>query len=146
VAEGEPEENIELIKRLARQHIKSENTIILLAITMGDDFQNQSGVTLAKEADKHGRRTLGVLTKVRSVVATRSAGADVSQPDLVQEGEFDNWLPVLTGKVNALRLGYHVVKVRALGQLYLLIAERLGITEPHDDAAPPGHVFRRRSC
>ena len=76
MADGEAPENIELIKQLARAHIQSENTIILLAVTMADDFQNQAGVALAKEADPDRRRTLGVLTKVRSQHAIRETGTE----------------------------------------------------------------------
>lgn len=59
-----------------------------------EDFQNQPSVTMAREADPTGARTLGVLTK----------------PDRVEEGVFDNWKPVLEGKEQKLHHGYYVVK------------------------------------
>jgi hypothetical protein len=61
---------------------------------MLEDFQNQAGVTLAREADPKGKRTLGVLTK----------------PDRVEEGVFSKWKPVLEGTENKLVHGYYVVK------------------------------------
>ena len=51
-------------------------------------------MTLAKEADPTGKRTLGVLTK----------------PDRIEEGTFGNWKPVLEGKEQKLLHGYYVVK------------------------------------
>jgi hypothetical protein len=73
-------------------------------LVSSEDFQNQPSVTLAKEADPSGKRTLGVLTK----------------PDRIEEGTFGNWKPVLEGKEQKLLHGYYVVKnpdPKQLGQL-----------------------------
>jgi hypothetical protein len=61
---------------------------------LAEDFQNQPSVTLAREADPLGVRTLGVLTK----------------PDRVEEGTFSIWKPVLEGQEQRLHHGYYVVK------------------------------------
>ncbi|EJC99594.1 uncharacterized protein FOMMEDRAFT_148530 [Fomitiporia mediterranea MF3/22] len=93
VADGEDPRSIDLIQNLVRDNI-SGNALILLAITMRDDIQNQKAALLAKEADPNGERTIGVLTK----------------PDTLQNGEYDQWLDVLTGRKHQLTHGYYVTK------------------------------------
>ncbi|UZJ57500.1 hypothetical protein CBS101457_006820 [Exobasidium rhododendri] len=94
VGENENKGNIDLVKNSIVKAIKKPNCVILLVITMSEDYQTQPGVTLAKEADPHGKRTLGVLTK----------------PDRVEEGVFQNWKPILEGTEQKLLHGYYVVK------------------------------------
>ncbi|CAO1614997.1 unnamed protein product [Sympodiomycopsis kandeliae] len=81
VAEGESLGDVQLIEQLVRTTIAKQNTVILLTINASDDIQNQSGFKLAREADPHGKRTIGVLTKT----------------DLIQEGDSERWLKMLMG-------------------------------------------------
>lgn len=53
----------------------------------------QQIVRLAKEADKEGRRTIGVLTKA----------------DTIEHETHDRWLPIMKNEQYPLRLGYFVV-------------------------------------
>ncbi|CAG8503421.1 7610_t:CDS:2 [Diversispora eburnea] len=83
---------IDLIKELVKEYIKKEQSIIIATITCRDEIDNQAIVTLAKEADPAGRRTLGVLTK----------------PDTIERGTHDIWLKILRGEAHKLSLGYYV--------------------------------------
>lgn len=60
---------------------------------MSDDIQNQKAALLAREVDPHGRRTIGVLTKVDTV---RS------------KADIDIWLKVVMGLREPLAHGYYV--------------------------------------
>ncbi|KZO95026.1 hypothetical protein CALVIDRAFT_565135 [Calocera viscosa TUFC12733] len=84
---------IELIKSMVREYLIG-TSIILVAITMRDDIDNQAAILEARKADPDGTRTIGVLTK----------------PDTLQEGEEEQWLPVVQNLKNSLRLGYYVTK------------------------------------
>ncbi|KZO95027.1 hypothetical protein CALVIDRAFT_187292 [Calocera viscosa TUFC12733] len=84
---------IELIKSMVKEYIVG-NSIILVAITLRDDIDNQAAILEARRADPEGNRTIGVLTK----------------PDTLQVGEESQWLPVVQNIKNHLRLGYFVTK------------------------------------
>ncbi|RHZ78966.1 hypothetical protein Glove_153g49 [Diversispora epigaea] len=85
---------INLIEELVKEYIKKEQSIIIATITCRDEIDNQAIVTLAKEADPAGRRTLGVLTK----------------PDTIEAATHEIWLKILRGEAHKLSLGYYVVK------------------------------------
>ncbi|KAF6262011.1 P-loop containing nucleoside triphosphate hydrolase protein [Scenedesmus sp. NREL 46B-D3] len=85
--------NVELVQQLVKHYISSTRAIIVATITCKDDIDNQLIVQLAREADKDGRRTIGVLTKA----------------DMIEPGTHHTWLPVLQGESYPLRLGYYVV-------------------------------------
>ncbi|WIA22588.1 hypothetical protein OEZ86_009573 [Tetradesmus obliquus] len=85
--------NVELVQALVRRYISNSRFIIVAIITCKDDIDNQLVVQLAREADKEGRRTIGVLTKA----------------DMIELGTHDTWLPVLQGESYLLRLRYYVV-------------------------------------
>ncbi|KAI0027599.1 P-loop containing nucleoside triphosphate hydrolase protein [Vararia minispora EC-137] len=57
---------VRLVESLVVEHIKG-NSLILVTIPMPDDLENQKALTLAREADPEGRRTIGVLTKADAV-------------------------------------------------------------------------------
>ncbi|CAG8700870.1 18172_t:CDS:2 [Dentiscutata erythropus] len=85
---------IPLIEELAKEYIKNEKSIIIATISCKDEIDNQAIITLAKEADPSGVRTLGVLTK----------------PDMIEKGTHDIWLKIMGGEAHQLELGYYVVK------------------------------------
>ncbi|CAG8486125.1 18067_t:CDS:2 [Cetraspora pellucida] len=85
---------IPLTEELVKEYIKNEKSIIIATISCKDEIDNQAIVTLAKEADPLGVRTLGVLTK----------------PDMIEEGTHNSWLKIMRGEANPLELGYYVVK------------------------------------
>ncbi|KZT61034.1 hypothetical protein CALCODRAFT_447877 [Calocera cornea HHB12733] len=92
----------DLIVSMVREYISNKSTLILVAVTMNDDPENQAALKEARDADPDGTRTIGVLTK----------------PDTVQDGEEHLWVPLLQNEgPHALELGYFVVKQRSIRQL-----------------------------
>ncbi|CAO1638344.1 unnamed protein product [Parajaminaea phylloscopi] len=94
VAEGEDPASPAIIKKMVESAVSRPNCLILSTISCSDDIQNQEGPQTAREFDPEGRRTIGVLTK----------------PDTIQEGVTDEWVRILTGEKEKLRLGYYMVK------------------------------------
>ncbi|KAF7974104.1 hypothetical protein HWV62_13427 [Athelia sp. TMB] len=89
-------EEIELVRDLAISYMNRPESIILIAIPMNDDIQNQQAVLLARGADPDGERTIGVLTK----------------PDIIGGSTArDNWVKVLQGKEHVLKHGYYCVRL-----------------------------------
>ncbi|KAH8803098.1 dynamin GTPase [Xylogone sp. PMI_703] len=94
-------EDIDLVRKIMLKYIKDERTIILAVIPSNVDIATQEILTIAKELDPEGVRTLGVLTK----------------PDLIDKGGEENILELVEGKRNALRLGYCIVRNRGQSEL-----------------------------
>ncbi|KAF8063625.1 P-loop containing nucleoside triphosphate hydrolase protein [Lyophyllum atratum] len=90
--------DIALVQDLVETHIQGENTLILVAIPMSDDIQNQAAVRLAREADPKGERTIGVLTK-----------PDKLTPGAI--GDRKRWKEVIEGISNPLKHGYYCVRL-----------------------------------
>lgn len=101
--QNETEASIKLVKNLVEENIgglKSDNTLILVAIPMTDDMENQQAVLLARNADPQGLRTIGVLTK----------------PDMLPAGATNarrKWKDILEGNLpqHSLKLGYYCVRL-----------------------------------
>ncbi|GAA5967806.1 hypothetical protein JCM11641_005771 [Rhodosporidiobolus odoratus] len=100
ISNSEQPGDIALIENMLRKSITG-NCLILLTITMRDDYQNQKAVLMAKEADPQGKRIIGVLTKA----------------DTVQAGEHDTWIELLTGHKHRLTNGYFCTKQPSPEQL-----------------------------
>ena len=90
-----------LVRRIMNRYIRDERTIILAVIPSNTDIATQEILTIAKEMDPKGLRTLGVLTK----------------PDLIDNGGEENVMMLVEGKRNPLRLGYHMVRNRGQSEL-----------------------------
>jgi hypothetical protein len=93
--------DMELVRRIMNRHIKDERTIILAVIPSNTDIATQEILSIAKELDPNGLRTLGVLTK----------------PDLIDKGGEENVMSLVEGKRNPLRLGYCIVRNRGQSEL-----------------------------
>ncbi|KAH6605361.1 hypothetical protein Trco_007068 [Trichoderma cornu-damae] len=89
------ETDIDLIKNMVKRYIQETRTIILAVVPCNGDIANQKILRLAAEADPHGKRTLGVLTKPDLAIenATKAVVCDL-----------------VNGKRRDLHLGYCVVK------------------------------------
>lgn len=48
-------------------YAKDERTIILAVVAANADMSTSDGLKLAMEIDKEGKRTLGVITKVKKI-------------------------------------------------------------------------------
>ena len=89
--------DIELVCNMVKEYIKNNRTIILAVLPSNVDIATQEILSLAKENDKAGERTLGVLTK----------------PDLVTEHSAQVAVcNLVLGKKRPLTLGYYVVRSR----------------------------------
>ncbi|KAJ8519228.1 hypothetical protein ONZ45_g3813 [Pleurotus djamor] len=96
--QNESEGAIQLVQKLVTSHIRRPNSLILVAMPMTDDIENQMAVRLAREADPSGDRTIGIITK----------------PDLLGPGAVESlarWKDIVLGKTHILRHGYYVVRL-----------------------------------
>jgi GTPase SAR1 family protein len=88
------------IVALARYYMEKERTIILPVVSGSNDISNQAVLSMVKEIDRKGVRTLGIITK----------------PDMTlteaRQLEFIN-LACNKDKRNKLQLGWHVLRNRA---------------------------------
>ncbi|KAL5601178.1 hypothetical protein BROUX41_005983 [Berkeleyomyces rouxiae] len=90
-------EDIILVKNIVTNYIRDKRTIILAVIPSNVDIATQEALSLAKEYDPNGERTLGILTK----------------PDLVNEKSAQNAVCALVrGDKHQLALGYYLVRNR----------------------------------
>ncbi|VDB92372.1 unnamed protein product [Peniophora sp. CBMAI 1063] len=87
---------VTLVEGLVVDNIKDDNSLILVTIPMTDDLENQKALTLARQADIHGTRTIGVLTK-----------ADALPPGSRAR---ENWLEVIEGRKKELLHGYYCTR------------------------------------
>ncbi|KDQ56136.1 hypothetical protein JAAARDRAFT_158878 [Jaapia argillacea MUCL 33604] len=82
---------VAMIEELVVSHIRG-NCLILVALPMTDDIENQKALRLTREVDPSGSRTIGVLTK----------------PDMLHPGmsTLSIWLDVMEGRRHPLSHGY----------------------------------------
>ena len=89
VAVGDQPEDIETqIRNMILSYIKKETCLILAVTPANSDLANSDALTLSKQVDPEGKRTLGVITKL----------------DIMDRGT--NAVKYLKGEVVPLRLGY----------------------------------------
>ncbi|KAK1234389.1 hypothetical protein PQX77_002427 [Marasmius sp. AFHP31] len=97
IIQNAPQESmITLVEDMVLSHIEG-NCLILVALPMTDDIENQKALRLAKKVDPSGRRTIGVMTK----------------PDMLDAGSkkaLDLWLEVIEGKRHGLHHGYYCTR------------------------------------
>ncbi|KAJ7081440.1 P-loop containing nucleoside triphosphate hydrolase protein [Mycena epipterygia] len=86
---------VHLVEEMVVSHIQ-EDGLILVALPMTDDIENQKALWLARQQDPEGRRTIGVLTK----------------PDMLSMGSKvrELWLDVIEGRKHALHHGYYCTR------------------------------------
>ncbi|KAF9229123.1 hypothetical protein BS17DRAFT_792113 [Gyrodon lividus] len=87
---------VKLVEDVVTSNIKG-NTIILVALPMTDDIENQKALRLAQEEDSAGKRTIGVLTKPDQVALTSTKARA-------------NWIEVLEGRHHPLTHGYYCTR------------------------------------
>ncbi|KAJ7593810.1 P-loop containing nucleoside triphosphate hydrolase protein [Mycena floridula] len=92
IQNAEPEV-VSLVENIVVSHIKG-NCLILVALPMTDDIENQKALRLARQEDPAGVRTIGVLTK----------------PDMLTSGQtkaLEQWMDVIEGRRHPLAHGYY---------------------------------------
>ena len=90
--------DVELISDLVRSYMDNPRSVILAVVSAKNDYANQIVLKRAKEVDREGFRTLGLITKPD----TLPRGSD-SEADFVNLASNDNI---------QFRLGWHIVKNR----------------------------------
>lgn len=91
--------DVALVSEMVRGYMQNPRSIILAIVSAKNDYANQIILKLAKEVDKSGHRTLGIITKPDTLsVGSESEAAFV---DLAKNEDV------------AFRLGWHVLKNRS---------------------------------
>lgn len=90
--------DVDLISKLVRSYMKNPRSVILAVVSAKNDYANQIILKRAREVDREGLRTLGLITKPD----TLHPGSD-SEADFIDLASNDNV---------QFRLGWHVVKNR----------------------------------
>ncbi|KAF2239623.1 P-loop containing nucleoside triphosphate hydrolase protein [Viridothelium virens] len=88
---------VEVVRELVEDRIEGENTLILLACSMGSDIHTSSAASIIRRTygSRAADRCLAVLTK----------------PDLLQSGDdIENWRRILNGETFQFGHGYYVTK------------------------------------
>jgi Dynamin family/Dynamin central region len=100
---GQTKEDVALIREIVEGYMSNSKAIIMAVIHGKDDLANQEVLTMAKERDSFGKRTIGVITKPDCITAATQTEADflriASYAD--PEYKFKHW---------------HVVRSRAFGE------------------------------
>ncbi|KDQ13938.1 hypothetical protein BOTBODRAFT_55684 [Botryobasidium botryosum FD-172 SS1] len=97
IIQNDETENVRLVEDLVVSSIAAENCLILVALPMNDDIENQKAVRLAQESDPTGKRTICVLTK----------------PDCMPAGSqkrLFHWQEIIEGRSHPLKHGYYVTR------------------------------------
>ncbi|KAK2608430.1 hypothetical protein QQS21_002997 [Conoideocrella luteorostrata] len=93
--QGTTKDDMVMVRDMVKKYVRDDRTIILAVLPSNVDIATQEILELAEEYDKHGERTLGVLTK----------------PDLVLEPNAQAAIcNLVRGKKRPLNLGYFLVR------------------------------------
>ncbi|OHE94729.1 interferon-induced GTP-binding protein Mx1 [Colletotrichum orchidophilum] len=113
--------DIVLVRNMVNRYIKDQRTIILSVIPCNVDVATQEVLTLAKQVDPEGLRTMSVLTK----------------PDLATERATQQIVcELVEGKRHSLRLGYCVVKNRSADDDFSTMTDRNSSEKSFFSASP----------
>ena len=88
--------DVDLIKTVVQSYMKQQRCIILAVVSAKNDFANQVVLSLARDIDKSGNRTLGVITK----------------PDMLHPGSESEalYLSLARNQEVEFRHGWHVLR------------------------------------
>lgn len=84
----------DLVRTIVQRYMDNPRSVILTVVPANVDIATQEILTLAKQYDPNGMRTIGILTK----------------PDLVDKGAEHGVMDLLSSKRHAFRLGWHLVR------------------------------------
>jgi hypothetical protein len=90
--------DIQLMRNMVKGYMDNPQSVMLAVVPASVDLATQEILELAAEADVHGDRTLGMLTK----------------PDLVDRGAESGVVDLVEGRARQMKLGWHII--RNLGQ------------------------------
>lgn len=128
--DGQQEDIERVTREMAERYCKEEKTIILAVIAANQDLANSEALQLARKLDKHGKRTIGCLTKI----------------DIMDRGTSAK--KMVLGQEIPLRLGYVGVKGRSNQDIKDKIKVAKGLelekqyfeTHPEYSRLPPGYM------
>jgi hypothetical protein len=86
--------DIQLVKNMVKGYMDNPRSVMLAVVPASIDLATQEILELAAEADVHGDRTLGVLTK----------------PDLVDRGAESGVVDLVEGRARPMKLGWHIIR------------------------------------
>jgi hypothetical protein len=86
--------DIQLVRNMVKGYMGNPRSVMLAVVPASVDLATQEILELAAEADIHGDRTLGVLTK----------------PDLVDRGAESGVVDLVEGRVRQMKLGWHIIR------------------------------------
>ncbi|KAI0097029.1 P-loop containing nucleoside triphosphate hydrolase protein [Hypoxylon sp. NC0597] len=88
--------DVKLVRKVVKGYMKQPRSIILAVVSAKNDFANQVVLNFAREVDKRGSRTMGVITK----------------PDTLVQGSGSEALYISLARNNQVNfdLGWHVLK------------------------------------
>ncbi|KIW65525.1 hypothetical protein, variant, partial [Phialophora macrospora] len=100
--EEQTDDDVQTVHRLVDDYISDPRTIILAVVQAGNDIANQSIIKKARQFDKDGERTVGIITK----------------PDLINQGSERRIALLASNKDSTkLKLGFFLVKNPAPNEL-----------------------------
>lgn len=102
--------DVDLVSELCNTYMSDPRTIILAVVTAMNDYPNQIVLKLAREADKTGTRTMGIITKPD----TLPAGSDTEA----------NFVSLAKNQDINFYLGWHVMRNRGFETRKYSFAER----------------------
>jgi GTPase SAR1 family protein len=103
-------QDIEIVRSLVQGYMKSSRSIILAVVSAKNDYANQIVLKMALEADPHGSRTLGIITKPDTLPAGSESEADFVSLAKNEDVSFD--------------LGWHVLKNRDYDSRHCSLEQR----------------------
>ncbi|EME80001.1 uncharacterized protein MYCFIDRAFT_141872 [Pseudocercospora fijiensis CIRAD86] len=86
--------DIDLVRNMVKNYMDNPRSVMLAVIPANVDVATQEILELANDADPHGDRTLGVLTK----------------PDLVDKGAEPRVIDLVDGRARPMKLGWHIIR------------------------------------
>lgn len=86
--------DIQLVRSMVKGYMDNPRSVMLAVVPASIDLATQEILELAAEADIHGDRTLGVLTK----------------PDLVDRGAESGVVDLVEGRARPMKLGWHIIR------------------------------------
>jgi hypothetical protein len=86
--------DIQLVRNMVKGYMDNPRSVMLAVVPASIDLATQEILELAAEADIHGDRTLGVLTK----------------PDLVDRGAESGVVDLVEGRARPMKLGWHIIR------------------------------------
>lgn len=116
-----------MVRSMVEGYMSNPRCVILAVIPANVDVATQEILTLAKQHDPKGRRTIGVLTK----------------PDLVDQGAEKAVMDLVNGSKHKLNLGWSIVRNLAQNQLLTHASERANLEEDFFRSTDPWKLLHK---